>query len=91
MIAAIIISPLIASCQKEETLINGNALLRIPIVIDPSNTPSTVPFPPFKLTPPITQAAMTSISIPFAASPCADAYFDTHKPPQSPHSVPIRE
>ena len=44
-------------------------LLIIAMVIAPNSTPRALPWPPFRLTPPITQAAITSISAPVAILP----------------------
>ena len=57
-----VIEPIKTCCQNELTSIRFRPFLRIPIIITPANTPSTVPLPPKKLAPPIIQAAIASNS-----------------------------
>ena len=73
MMAIRIMAPLIAICQNSEIPTSGNALLITAIVKAPSNTPTTDPCPPERLTPPSTQEAIASISIPVPISLIAEA------------------
>ena len=51
----------------------GSALAIVARIREPKRAPITVPRPPLMLTPPITQAAITSISPPYCISGMADA------------------
>ena len=57
-----IIDPIKTCCQNALTSIRLRPFRKIPIIMPPANTPSTVHLPPKKLAPPIMQAAIASNS-----------------------------
>ena len=73
MIAARMMPPFSACCQKGSMPTMLRDLLMTAMVTAPQNTPTTLPWPPLRLTPPMTQAAMMSISEPVAISFWAEA------------------
>ena len=90
-IARIIITPFVTHCQKELTIDRFNKLLITPKIMLPIIAPTTLAFPPFKDVPPITAAAIASISRPFACSTKPAQLFRQNRkpPPHSHHAVPV--
>ncbi|OPZ68269.1 MAG: hypothetical protein BWY81_00914 [Firmicutes bacterium ADurb.Bin467] len=77
-------------CQYGDTRVSVMPLAIIVMNTEPSSAPSTEPAPPFKLTPPITQAAITCISKPLPVFGCAEPMRAAIKMPVSAASMPVR-
>ena len=71
--ARMMTQPTATCCQKELRPIRFSPLLRIPMINAPMIVPIIFPFPPDKLAPPMTAAAMAKVSSPCPATGEAEA------------------
>src|SRR5690606_4103662 len=88
--ATIKMKPLMICCQKDSTLSMLRPLSTLAMMSAPKSAPEMLPYPPARLVPPMTQAAMASSSKPFPALAVAALRRAVRMTPARPARRPMR-